>query len=45
MLECGFDVVDMIPVRRQNLEFKLPLLELTGQWLTSKPVSGSSTHA
>jgi len=38
--ECGFDVVDMIPLRRQNLEFKLPLLELTGEWLVTKPTSG-----
>lgn len=37
---CGFDVVDMIPVRRQNLEFKLPILELTGEWLVTKPTSG-----
>ena len=27
---CGFDVVDMIPVRRQNLEAKLTVLEHTG---------------
>lgn len=40
MLECSFDVVDMIPVRRQNLGFKLTLLELTGEWLASKPASG-----
>ena len=38
--ECGFDVVDMIPLRRQNLEFKLPILELTGEWLVTKPTSG-----
>ena len=38
--ECGFDVVDMIPLRRQNLEFKLPILELTGEWLATKPTSG-----
>jgi hypothetical protein len=31
--ECGFDVVEMIPVRRQNFEFKLPILELTEEWL------------
>jgi NAD(P)H-dependent FMN reductase len=37
---CGFDLVDMISVRRQNLEIKMPMLELTGQWLASKPVSG-----
>ena len=39
--ECGFDVVDMIPVRRQNFEFKLPILELTGEWLATKPTSGN----
>ena len=38
--ECGLDVVDMIPLRRQNLEFKLPILELTGEWLVTKPTSG-----
>jgi NAD(P)H-dependent FMN reductase len=37
---CGFDVVDMIPVRRQNLEMKLPLLEKVGEWLATIPVSG-----
>ena len=37
---CGFDLVDMIPVRRQNLEMKLPYLERVGEWLTTKPVSG-----
>ena len=37
---CGFDIVDMIPVRRQNLEMKLPYLERVGEWLTTKPVSG-----
>lgn len=30
---CGFEVVDMLPVRRQNLEAKSPLLESTGRWL------------
>jgi len=30
---CGFDCVDMVPVRRQNLEAKLPLLAQTGRWL------------
>ena len=39
--ECGFDVVDMIPVRRQNFEFKLPILGLTGEWLATKPTSGN----
>lgn len=37
---CGFDVVDMIPIRRQNLEMKLPLLEHVGAWLATKPTSG-----
>lgn len=36
---CGFDVIDMIPLRRQNLEAKLPMLELTGEWLATKPTS------
>jgi multimeric flavodoxin WrbA len=36
---CGFDIVDLILVRRQNLEIKLPMLELTGRWLVSKPTS------
>ena len=36
---CGFDVVDMIPLHRQNLEAKLPVLELIGEWLATKPTS------
>ncbi len=35
----GFDVVDMIPLRRQNLDIKLPILELIGTWLVTKPTS------
>jgi NAD(P)H-dependent FMN reductase len=38
---CGFDVVDIFLARRQNLEMKIPMLELTGKWLTTKPTSGS----
>lgn len=30
---CGFDVLDMIPVRRQNLKMKLSYLEEVGKWL------------
>ena len=30
---CGFDVVDMVPARRQNLRFKLDVLRETGKWL------------
>ena len=36
---CGFDVVDVVPVRHQNLEFKLDLLESTGRWLATGPTS------
>ena len=32
---CGFDVVDMIPARRQNLELKLEVLRVTGRWVTA----------
>ena len=35
----GFDVVDMIPVRRQNLGAKLAQLELVGRWLATSPAS------
>lgn len=34
MSTCGFEVVDLIPVRRQNLLTKLTTLEVAGQWLT-----------
>jgi hypothetical protein len=37
--ECGFDVVDMIPIRRQNFEFKLNILPFTGEWLATKQTS------
>jgi multimeric flavodoxin WrbA len=33
LLKCGFEVADMVPVRRQNLEHKLEVLRLTGVWL------------
>jgi len=36
---CGFDVVDMIPARRQNLEMKLDVLKATGKWFAGKPSS------
>ena len=29
---CGFDVIDVIPVRRQNLDLKLDTLRATGAW-------------
>ena len=30
---CGFDLFDIIPVRRQNLEMKTTVLEATGKWI------------
>ena len=33
---CGFDVVDMVPVRRQNLEAKLEILRATGRRLAAR---------
>lgn len=30
---CGFDVVDVIPARRQNLEMKREVLRTVGKWL------------
>ena len=33
--QCGFDTLDLIPVRRQNFDLKLPILQLTGEWLAS----------
>ncbi|MBU7004183.1 MAG: flavodoxin family protein [Theionarchaea archaeon] len=33
---CGFDVEDVVPVRRQNLELKLGLLRETGKWFASR---------
>ncbi len=35
LAKCGFDVVDMIPVRRQNLDLKIELLRATGRWLSA----------
>jgi multimeric flavodoxin WrbA len=39
LLTCGFDVVDMVPVRRQNLAAKLEMLSAVGKWLAAKPGS------
>jgi multimeric flavodoxin WrbA len=38
---CGFDVVDMINVRRQNIDVKTTQLEIVGKWLAARPTSGS----
>src|SRR3990170_7465154 len=32
---CGFNLVDMILIRRQNLDLKLGVLKLTGEWLAT----------
>ena len=32
---CGCDLVDFVPVRRQNLQMKLEVLGITGKWLAS----------
>ena len=34
---CTLDMVDMIPVKRQNLEMKKRVLRTTGQWLATCP--------
>ena len=39
LTNCGFDVLDMMPARHQNLEAKLPRLRLVGQWLAAEPTS------
>jgi hypothetical protein len=39
LLRIGFDIIDMIPLRRQNIEFKIGILEMTGKWLATKPTS------
>lgn len=39
---CGFDVVDMVPARRQNLDLKVCALETTGRWLAG---AGSPSRA
>ena len=37
LARCGFDVVDMAPCRRQNLDVKLKQLRIVGEWLVSQP--------
>ena len=36
---CGFDVVDMVPARHQNLDHKVEILNTTGRWLATGPKS------
>lgn len=33
---CGFDLLDVIPVRRQNMDMKAGVLEATGRWLAGR---------
>lgn len=33
---CGFDVLDLIPARRQNLDLKIDILKTTGKWFAKK---------
>ncbi|MDF1512615.1 MAG: flavodoxin family protein [Anaerolineae bacterium] len=33
---CGFNVVDMVPARRQNLAMKRDILPIVGAWLTTQ---------
>jgi multimeric flavodoxin WrbA len=35
---CDFDVLDVVPARRQNLDLKLDVLKLTGKWLAERPL-------
>ena len=39
MMTTGFDVVDMIPARRQNLAVKREILPAVGKWLATRPTS------
>lgn len=32
---CGFNLLDLVPVRRQNLGFKVGVLRETGRWLAT----------
>ena len=36
---CGFDVVDLVPLRRQNLDAKTDSLRALGTWLADRPSS------
>jgi multimeric flavodoxin WrbA len=33
---CGFDVLDLVPVRRQNMDLKAEVLEATGRWFAGQ---------
>jgi multimeric flavodoxin WrbA len=42
---CEFDVLDMIPVRKQNLDHKLEVLGMTGLWLAGGAKVGAAGAA
>ncbi len=33
---CGFDLIDIVPARRQNLDLKRTILKTTGEWLATR---------
>ena len=33
---CGFDVLNVVPVRRQNLDMKVEVLRAVGKWLATR---------
>jgi len=33
---CGFDIIDLVPVRRQNFDLKGEVLRITGRWLVKQ---------
>ena len=37
--KCGFSLLDVIPVRRQNLKMKQAILQTTGEWVASGKLS------
>ena len=40
LAHCGFEVIDMLPVRRQNLPIKLNTLKSIGEWLVDHVTTG-----
>jgi multimeric flavodoxin WrbA len=37
---CGFEVIDMVPVRRQNFDIKTKTLRIIGEWFPEYVTSG-----
>lgn len=36
LMACGFNIMDLIPIRRQNMDPKTNILKITGKWLTDR---------